>query len=281
MAVESVFARLWKALRQKLVGSKTPLPPKQDLPKKADSSSPAPTQDQNADWLPNAAAHKIWRATATVPDNIASQPYVPPSVSKTSNPEKEPVSDSVSSRDPVVAVEVEKLLTARSMPKGVNTEGRLKLVLALLAGKPQLLYATVRAMRWPEMIHCPRCGSSRIKRRPAPANSAALDKWYYVCMDCEQQKRISEFDDTTGIPVPAGQADFSRWLKYYFLASILPPSRLQELMGVSGEILSVLSTQSEQVEEVLKVETKKAKEEQERLLRERERKKLTSSTTKR
>jgi transposase-like protein len=58
-------------------------------------------------------------------------------------------------------------------------------------------YETVRALRWPEGVHCPHCASSPVTQPGRDTTQAARQK--YRCTACERY-----FDDLTG-SVFAGQ----------------------------------------------------------------------------
>ena len=52
-------------------------------------------------------------------------------------------------------------------------------------------YAVVRELRWPDGVHCPKCGSGAINKRGFHTQQAHRQR--YACQGCGQQ-----FDDLSG-----------------------------------------------------------------------------------
>ncbi len=109
-------------------------------------------------------------------------------------------------------------------------------------------YATLRALRWPEAVVCPRCHSTRVRLRPAPAE--LIDQtWreFYQCLECDTTGRDSFFDDLYGLELNENITSLRNWILCWYLSSFchtpflamlldLPQSVIAHMMGLLRHI---------------------------------------------
>lgn len=85
-------------------------------------------------------------------------------------------------------------------------------------------YETIRTIRWPNGVHCPRCGFHWVTKRGFHTNQPSRQR--YRCHSCEQQ-----FDDLTGTPLAGHHQPVKVWIMcLYFMGLNLSNQQIaQEL----------------------------------------------------
>ena len=74
-------------------------------------------------------------------------------------------------------------------------------------------YEVVRELRWPDGTHCPKCGSSEVKKRGFHSRQAYRQR--YVCHACQQQ-----FDDLTGTIFEGHHQPLQVWVLCLYLMGL-------------------------------------------------------------
>ena len=74
-------------------------------------------------------------------------------------------------------------------------------------------YEVVRELRWPDGTHCPKCGSSEVKKRGFHSRQAYRQR--YVCHACQQQ-----FDDLTGTIFEGHHQPLQVWILCLYLMGL-------------------------------------------------------------
>ena len=104
--------------------------------------------------------------------------------------------------------------------------------------------ATLRAIRWPKGIVCPRCGSTNIKRRDQEAEKELCDiteeedsdfKQFYQCIDCSNLSGKSVFSDFTGLPDTAHP--IIQWAVCWYVLGLCSPMAAAQKLGLGFDFL--------------------------------------------
>ena len=97
-------------------------------------------------------------------------------------------------------------------------------------------YAVVRELRWPDGVHCPECGSGKIKKRGYHTHQAHRQR--YQCQDCGQQ-----FDDLSGTILERHHQPLRVWvLCLYFMGLNLSNEQIAaELDLAAGDVQAMTS----------------------------------------
>jgi len=117
----------------------------------------------------------------------------------------------------------------RDLPKNTQVDSRVAAISELLGEKE--IFKTLKLLRWPKGIICPRCKSTNVEKRPPPAD-APDKRHYYVCLDCEAQGRESNFDDFTGLEIESLQGLRQSILCWYLLG-VCSIMQIAKVLGLS------------------------------------------------
>ena len=139
---------------------------------------------------------------------------------------------------PEVQARLQELqLIARKPGLGTNIGSRIAHIDSILGDREA--YATLRVLRWPEVVICPRCHSSHVIRReaPKPLDEKHAFCEFYKCLDCEGIGRESDFDDLTGLEINEVIATIRTWILCWYLSFFCPTKIMAEFTGLSFLIL--------------------------------------------
>jgi transposase-like protein len=130
----------------------------------------------------------------------------------------------------------------RELPRGANVESRIAGIKNLL-GEMEV-FKTLKMLRWPQGVVCPRCHSSNVVRRDPPV-TAADQRHYYVCLNCKGDGNPSDFDDFTGLPIASLHA-LRQWIMCWYLLGFCSLHQIAKVLGVSlSEVLQMATLGSE------------------------------------
>jgi len=145
----------------------------------------------------------------------------------------------------------------RELPRGTNVDARIAGIRGLLNDRE--VFQTLKALRWPQGVICPRCQSVNVIRSDPPPN--AIDKrHYYECLDCKNGGRISDFDDFTGLPLKSMHA-VKQWILCWYLIGFCSVNQIAKILGISAQEVMQMAHMGNEITELPKEEDKlKAKE---------------------
>lgn len=90
-----------------------------------------------------------------------------------------------------------------------------------------LCWDILRKVRWPERVHCPRCGSSRAVKNGT--DETCPNKQRYSCNDCHRK-----FDDLTGTIFSGSKQPLHHWITVLYLMNLnVSNSQIARELGVS------------------------------------------------
>ncbi|MCS5711147.1 transposase [Candidatus Berkiella aquae] len=126
----------------------------------------------------------------------------------------------------------------RDLPRGTNVDSRIAAIKDLL-GETEI-FKTLKMLRWPQGVVCPRCRSSNVVRRDPPAD--AIDqRHFYVCLNCKGEGDPSDFDDFTGLPIGSIHA-LRQWILCWYLIGFCSVNQIAKVLGLSlQEVLQIAS----------------------------------------
>ncbi len=125
----------------------------------------------------------------------------------------------------------------RQLPRGVDEAGRIHAITKLLTA-PEV-YATIRSLRWPENIHCPRCHSNHIVKRPQNPDNPYL--WQYECLNCTGRGLPNFFNDLTNLDVPDTLKGLTQWILCWYLLGFCAMPSIAKLLGVSLNLVGQIA----------------------------------------
>ncbi|MAZ44736.1 MAG: hypothetical protein CMF48_06145 [Legionellales bacterium] len=117
---------------------------------------------------------------------------------------------------------------------------KVQQIKALLSDEEAL--ATLRLIRWPRGIVCPRCGSSRVRKRDKNDVSESMAeemhsefKRFYQCLDCSKTQGRSHFSDFTGLP--ENMHPIAQWVLCWYVLGFLSPMKAAQLLGLGFDLM--------------------------------------------
>lgn len=117
----------------------------------------------------------------------------------------------------------------RDLPRGSQVDSRIAAIDNLL-GEHEV-FKTLKMLRWPQGVNCPRCHSSNVVRRDPPAD--AIDqRHFYVCLNCKGEGSPSDFDDFTGLPIGSIHA-LRQWILCWYLIGFCSINQIAKVLGLS------------------------------------------------
>lgn len=124
---------------------------------------------------------------------------------------------------------LDALKRLRALPRGTQVESRIAAIQSLLGEKE--IFKTLKMLRWPEGIVCPRCRSSSVVRRDPPAD--AIDqRHYYECLNCKGRGTLSVFDDFTGLSI-SSLAGLRKSILCWYLIGFCSMAQISKILGLS------------------------------------------------
>lgn len=117
----------------------------------------------------------------------------------------------------------------RELPRGSQVDSRIAAIDNLL-GESEV-FKTLKMLRWPQGVNCPRCHSSNVVRRDPPSD--AIDqRHFYVCLNCKGDGGVSDFDDFTGLPIGSIHA-LRQWILCWYLIGFCSVNQIAKVLGLS------------------------------------------------
>ncbi len=124
---------------------------------------------------------------------------------------------------------IKALKRLRSLPRGTQVDSRIAAIRGLLGDGE--IFKTLKMLRWPQGVVCPRCHSSNVVRRDPPAD--AIDqRHFYVCLNCKGDGSPSDFDDFTGLPIGEMRA-LKQWILCWYLIGFCSVAQIAKVLGIS------------------------------------------------
>lgn len=126
----------------------------------------------------------------------------------------------------------------RELPRGTQVESRIAAVKNLL-GEMEI-FKTLKMLRWPQGVVCPKCHSSNVVRKEPPAD--AIDKrHYYICLNCKGTDGSGDFDDFTGLPIGSIHA-LRQWILCWYLIGFCSVTQIAKVLGISIQEVMQIAT---------------------------------------
>lgn len=140
---------------------------------------------------------------------------------------------------------LDALKRLRSLPRGTQVDSRIAAVKALLGENE--IFKTLKMLRWPHGVMCPRCHSSNVVRRDPPPD--AIDqRHHYECLNCKGEGTPSDFDDFTGLPIGSLHG-LSQWILCWYLIGFCSVAQISKVLGISiNDVLQMAAMGSEMAE---------------------------------
>ncbi|MGD9592597.1 MAG: transposase [Candidatus Berkiella sp.] len=124
---------------------------------------------------------------------------------------------------------IKALKHLRSLPRGTQVDSRIAAIKSLLGDGE--IFKTLKMLRWPQGVICPRCHSSNVVRRDPPAD-AVDQRHFYVCLNCKGDGSPSDFDDFTGLPIGEMRA-LKQWILCWYLIGFCSVAQIAKVLGIS------------------------------------------------
>ena len=126
----------------------------------------------------------------------------------------------------------------RDLPRGSQVDSRIAAINNLL-GESEV-FKTLKMLRWPQGVNCPRCHSSNVVRRDPPAD-AVDQRHFYVCLNCKGSGGQSDFDDFTGLPIESIHA-LRQWILCWYLIGFCSINQIAKVLGLSmAQVMQIAS----------------------------------------
>lgn len=134
----------------------------------------------------------------------------------------------------------------RDLPRGSQVDARIAGVQNLL-GEMEV-FKTLKMIRWPQGVMCPRCHSQNVVRREPPPD--AMDKrHYYVCLNCKGDGSPSDFDDFTGLPMGSLHA-LRQWILCWYLIGFCSVHQIAKVLGISLSSVIQMATLGSEITDI-------------------------------
>ncbi len=124
---------------------------------------------------------------------------------------------------------IKALKRLRSLPRGTQVDSRVAAIHGLL-GEGEI-FKTLKMLRWPQGVICPRCHSSNVVRRDPPNDAVDL-RHFYICLNCKGEGSPSDFDDFTGLPIGEMHA-LRQWILCWYLIGFCSVAQIARVLGIS------------------------------------------------
>ncbi|MBN9287034.1 MAG: hypothetical protein BGO43_11655 [Gammaproteobacteria bacterium 39-13] len=133
----------------------------------------------------------------------------------------------------------------RELPRGTHVESRIAAVKNLL-GEGEI-FKTLKMLRWPQGVLCPKCHSSNVIRKDPPID-AVDQRHYYVCLNCKSAGGSGDFDDFTGLPIGSLHA-LRQWILCWYLIGFCSVNQIAKALGISvHEVMQIATLGNELTE---------------------------------
>jgi transposase-like protein len=205
------------------------------------------------------------RPKETINKSILEEPLPPATIKPDENEDPQMTAKDATEEDD----NLKALKRLRDLPRGTQVDSRIAAIDNLL-GEGEI-FKTLKMLRWPQGVICPRCHSTNVVRRDPPHDS--VDKrHYYVCLNCKGEGGISDFDDFTGLPLNSLFA-LRQWILCWYLIGFCSVNQIAKVLGISlQEVIQIVTLGNEvtelpkkhrdelQVKEERRIKSKKAHE---------------------
>ncbi len=141
---------------------------------------------------------------------------------------------------------IKALKRLRELPRNTQVDSRIAAIHSLL-GEGEI-FKTLKMLRWPQGVICPRCHSSNVVRRDPPAD-AADQRHYYVCLNCKGDGSPSDFDDFTGLPIGEIRA-LRQWILCWYLIGFCSVAQIAKVLGISIQEVMQIATLGNELTEL-------------------------------
>lgn len=166
----------------------------------------------------------------------------PPKPPKTSSAEKETMMATNKDDDDE---NIKALKRLRELPRGTQVESRIAAIQNLL-GEVEI-FKTLKMLRWPQGVICPRCQSTNVIRKDPP-NDSPDKRHYYVCINCKEDGESGVFDDFTGLAIESIHA-LRQWILCWYLIGFCSVNQIAKVLGISiQQVIQIASQGSELAE---------------------------------
>lgn len=153
---------------------------------------------------------------------------------------------------------IKALKRLRDLPRGTQVDSRIAAIQSLL-GQGEI-FKTLKMLRWPQGVICPRCHSSNVVRRDPPPD-VEDQRHFYICLNCKGDGGVSDFDDFTGLPIGSIHA-LRQWMLCWYLIGFCSVAQIAKVLGLSAqEVMQIATLGSELTELPDEAATLSAKEE--------------------
>jgi transposase-like protein len=125
---------------------------------------------------------------------------------------------------------ISALSKLRELPRGTHVESRIAAIKNLLGDVE--IFRTIKKLRWPLGVVCPKCHSPNVIAVDAPEN-APDNRQYYECLDCQKDGDASGFDDLTGLPFGDTLHELREWVLCWYLIGFCSISQIARVLGLS------------------------------------------------
>lgn len=192
---------------------------------------------------------RLQRADPSFASRTAQVPPLSPQNSeanKNSYTQREGIPSEQSTSHEANMREIDEKLAAlqrlRSLPRGSQVESRIAAITDLL-GEAEI-FNTLKLLRWPQGVICPRCKSSNVVRRDPPPD-AADQRHFYICLNCKGDGNPSDFDDFTGLPLNSLFA-LRQCILCWYLIGFCSINQIAKVLGLSiSEVIKLAAIGSE------------------------------------
>ncbi len=118
----------------------------------------------------------------------------------------------------------------RDLPRGTQVESRIAAIKNLLGDVE--IFRTIKKLRWPLGVICPKCHSPNVTLLNAPDN-APDNRQYYECLDCQKEGDPSSFDDLTDLKMGQTLAELRQWVLCWYLIGFCSIAQIARVLGLS------------------------------------------------
>lgn len=140
---------------------------------------------------------------------------------------------------------LEALNRLRTLPRGTQVDSRIAAIQDLLGERE--IFKTLKSLRWPQGVLCPRCHSNNVVRRDPPAGTID-QRHYYECLNCKSDGSLSDFDDFTDLAIGSLHS-LRQVILCWYLIGFCSLSQIAKVLGLSmQEIMQMAKIGSDLIE---------------------------------
>jgi len=173
----------------------------------------------------------------------------PPAVAIPSNKDDTPKEEEKVMKTPEDNLKALKRL--RDLPRGTQVDSRIAAIEDLLGEKE--IFITLKMLRWPQGVICPRCRSSNVIKLSPPVD-AVDQRHYYECLNCKSSGKPSGFDDFTGLPIQSMHA-LRQWVLCWYLIGFCSVTQIAKVLGISLQQAIQIATYGNELAEFPEIDS--------------------------